>query len=58
MAEPLKLDQDNWRPTMSRGQRHMKRLWRWLFPRKEPTLFQKCLAVHVARASNSSAFDE
>lgn len=32
----------------------MRRLWGWLFPRK-PTLFHKCLAVHMAEAAKTSA---
>ena len=36
----------------------MKRLWFWLFPRKKPTLFQRCLAVHMLHTSTLSVFDE
>lgn len=31
------------------------RFLRWLFRRKEPTTFHKCLALHMAQARDTSA---
>ena len=44
-------------PLEAKAERPLPNVWRlerW-FPRKQPTLFQRCLAVHIHHASEQSS---